>query len=229
MRRNYISPEFDKVEVYGTYNMLEESNFFGAKMLEIEDSILVADQNLIYYQRANGEQTDYNTETTLDPIIYSSSDSKLGNHNITIDQKQTQYNLENSTKWILDINTGDILYGYLFACLKKYRTFEGMKGDMNVYNDVNTAIGAYIDANVMNRYKFSSVDLYISYTDLRSQNALRYKNVWSIDTYLPGNKFTKFQTVTQLGGSSVRLLFSQEKPSSSYRFSYYFNILFEKI
>jgi hypothetical protein len=30
MRRNYISPEFEHKEVYGTYNMVEESNFFGA-------------------------------------------------------------------------------------------------------------------------------------------------------------------------------------------------------
>lgn len=229
MRRNYISPEFDKVEVYGTYNMAEESNFFGAKMLEIEDSILVADQNLIYYQRANGEQTDYNTETTLEPTIYSSTDSKLSNHQLSIDQSQTSYNLQNSTKWILDINTGDILYSYIFACLKKYRTFEGLKSSMNVYSDVNTAIGAYIDANVTNRYKLSSVDLYLSYTDLRSQSALRYKNVWSTAAYLPANKFTKFQTVKSIDGNSARLLFSQEKPSSTHRFSYYFNILFEKL
>jgi hypothetical protein len=50
MRRSYISPEFDHNDVYGTFNMIEESNFFGSKMLEIEDSIYIDVQNLIYYQ-----------------------------------------------------------------------------------------------------------------------------------------------------------------------------------
>ena len=229
MRRSYISPEFDKNEVYGTYNMAEESNFFGAKMLEIEDSILIEGQSLIYYQRENGEQTDYNTETTLESTVYSAPDGKEINHMLGIDQTQTNYNLENNTKWILDVNIKDILYGYIFASLKKYRTFEGLRTEMNIYNDVNTALASYIDQNVMNRYKFSSMDLYLSYTDLRSQNALRYKNIWTPDVYRPEYKFTKFQTVTQFDGSAIKLLFSQEKPSSAYRFSYYFNILFEKI
>lgn len=229
MRRSYISPEFDKNEVYGTYNMAEESNFFGAKMLEIEDRIYIEAQSLIYYQRENGEQTDYNTETTLEPTIYSATDDKEANHSLSIDQTQTKYNIDNNTKWILDLNIKDMLYGYVFASLKKYRTFEGLRTEMNIYNDVNTAIASYIDQNVMNRYKFSSVDLYLSYTDLRSQSALRYKNIWSTDAYKPEYKFTKFQTVTQFDGSAIKLLFSQEKPSSTHRFSYYFNILFEKI
>ena len=229
MRRNYITPEFEGKEVYGTYNMTEESNFFGAKMLEIEDSILIEGQNLIYYQRENGEQTDYNTETTLEPTIYSAPDSKEMNHVLGIDQTQTKYNIENNTKWILDVNIREILYGYVFSSLKKYRTFEGLRTEMNIYNDVNTAIASYIDKNVMNRYKFSSISLYLSYTDLRSQNALRYKNIWTPDVYRPEYKFTKFQTVTQFDGTAIKLLFSQEKPSSTYRFSYYFNILFEKI
>jgi len=59
MRRDYISPEYKSVRVYGTFNMLEESNFFGSKMLEIEDSIIISNQEIIYYQNENGEQIDY--------------------------------------------------------------------------------------------------------------------------------------------------------------------------
>jgi hypothetical protein len=47
MRRTYISPEYQKRAVYGTLNMVEESTFFGAKMLEIEDTISIDNQDII--------------------------------------------------------------------------------------------------------------------------------------------------------------------------------------
>ena len=229
MRRTYISPEFNKNNVYGTYNMVEESNFFGAKMLEIEDSILIGSQNIIYYQKANGEQLDFDTETTLDSIIYSSSEDKKSNHKITIDESQTKYNLDNNTKWIIDIDIKKILSNYLFAELKRYRTFEGIKTDMTLYNDVNVAIKKYIEFNVLNRYKLSTIELYVNYTDLRNQNVLRYKNIWNENIFKPEYKLSKVQTVSDFNQNTLRVLFNQEKPSSTYKFDYFFNLLFVKI
>lgn len=229
MRRTYISPEFKTNNVYGTYNMVEESNFFGAKMLEVEDSILIGSQNIIYYQKLNGEQLDFDTETTLESTIYSSSDDKNLNHKLTIDESQSKYNLENNTKWIIDIDIKKILSNYLYAELKKYRTFEGIKTDMVIYNDVNVAIKKYIEFNVLNRYKLSTIELYVNYTDLRSQNVLRYKNIWDENTYKPEYKLSKVQTVSDYNQNKLRVLFNQEKPSSTYKFNYFFNLLFVKI
>jgi hypothetical protein len=56
MRRNYISPEFVNSKIYGSFNSYEESNFFGSKMLEIEDLVDIIDQNIIYYQNSKNEQ-----------------------------------------------------------------------------------------------------------------------------------------------------------------------------
>lgn len=226
MRRSYISPEYYNNNVYGTFNMVEESNFFNAKMLEIEDSIYHENQDIIYYQKLNGEQIDFSIESSLDSYIYSSSENKLSNHTLIIDESQTPFQLERNTKWIMEINLNQILSDYLFATLKSYRTFEGVKNDMNRYNDVNVAIRKYIDFNVLNRYKYKSIDLYIDYKDLRSQSLLRYKNTWNPTI---SSKFTKFQTETSFDYTSVKLSFNQEKPSSEYIFDYYFNILFEKI
>ena len=64
MRRSYISPEFTDNPIYGTFNMIEESNFFAAKMLEVEDSIYISNQNIIYYQKLTGEQTDLSIESS---------------------------------------------------------------------------------------------------------------------------------------------------------------------
>lgn len=229
MRRTYISPEFKTNNVYGTYNMVEESNFFGAKMLEIEDSILISSQNIIYYQKLNGEQLDFDTETTLESTIYSSSDDKNLNHKLTIDESQSKYNLENNTKWIIDIDIKKILSNYLYSELKRYRTFEGIKTDMVIYNDVNVAIKKYIEFNVLNRYKLSTIELYVNYTDLRSQNVLRYKNIWDENTYKPEYKLSKVQTISDYNQNKLRVLFNQEKPSSTYKFNYFFNLLFVKI
>lgn len=229
MRRTYISPEFENNEVYGTFNMLEESNFFGAKMLEIEDKITISNQNIIYYQRTNGEQSDLETEMTLDSYIYSSSDDKLVNHTLILDPTQTKNNLENNTKWILNVSLDKILSNFLYAEMKRWRTFEGIKSDMTIYNDINVALKNYISLNVVNRYKFKSLDLYINYTDLRSQNVLRYKNNWNQNTIKPEFKFTKFQSIAGFNDTSVQILFTQEKPSSSYKFDYFFDILFEKL
>jgi hypothetical protein len=229
MRRTYISSEYINTKTYGTFNMTEESNYFGSKMLEIEDTIYIENQNIIYYQRTSGEQINLSAETSIDSPIYSAPVDKQINHSLNIDETQTDYQKENSTKWIIDIKLDDILSNFLFANLKRYRTFEGMKASLTRKNDVNTTIREYIDKNVSNRYKLSKIDLYIKYKDLRSQNVLRFKNTWNSTIGIDSNKFQKIQTETAFDGSSIRLLFNQEQPSTQYSFEYYFNILFEKI
>ena len=229
MRRTYISPEFNHNDIYGTFNMVEESNFFGAKMLEIEDSIYIDTQNIIYYQNTNGEQIDLSSEQTLESNVYSSSTSKELYKNLTLDESQSTYVKDNSTRWILNVNLRSILIDFLYAELKKYRTFEGIKNTMTVNNDVNSSLKKYITENVINRYKFSRIDLYIEYKDMRSNSLLRFKNNWNYLAYNTQNQFIKIQTETQFDGSSVRVLFNQEKPSTLYNFNYYFNVLFEKI
>jgi hypothetical protein len=131
--------------------------------------------------------------------------------------------------WIIDINTSKIISNYLFATLKRYRTFEGVKNSMTLSNNVNVSIQEYISNNVTNRYKVKSISLFISYKDLRDQNILRYKNIWKPSIALDVNKFTKVQTETSFDGTSTKLIFTQEKPSSNYSFEYFFNILLEKI
>lgn len=229
MRRTYISPEYQNRAVYGTLNMVEESTFFGAKMLEIEDTISIDNQDIIYYQKLNGEQLDFSIESSLSSIVYSSSTNKLNNHTLELDTTQPKYQLDNNTRWILTIDLKTIITDYLYATLKRYRTFEGVKNEMSMFNDVNVGVRNYIQSNVLNRYKFKSIDLYVRYQDLRNQSLLRYKNNWDNNIINPTYKLIKFQTETEFDESSIRITFNQEKPSNTYSMDYYFNILFEKI
>jgi hypothetical protein len=229
MRRNYISPEFNKTNVNGTFNMVEESNFFSAKMLEIEDSILISNENIIWFQRPNGEQLDFDTETTMTPKTFSSSGTKLVNHKIYRDDTQTQYTLDNATKWIIDLDIQSILSTYIFAQMKNNRTFEGIKTSMTVFNNLDIALNKYIEFNVLNRYRMSKFDLFIKYVDLKEQNVLRFNNKWNDKIGAAAYMNNKFETVSDFEGKTLRVIFNQEKPSTLYNFEYFFNILYEKI
>jgi len=224
-----MSPEYSNTQIYGTFNMVEESNFFAAKMLEVEDSIYVSNQNIIYYQKSTGEQIDLAIESSLPTQVYSASDNMKSHQKLTLDDAQLDYQKESNTKWILNIDLRNILSDYLFAVMKRYRTFEGISNPLTRTNDVNTAIREYISNNVTNRYKLSRLDLYVSYTDLRSQNVLRYKNTWKSTISLDSNLLKKKQMDVAFDESTLKVLFTQEKPSSQYNFDYSFNILFEKI
>lgn len=226
MKRTYISPEFSNYKIYGTYNMVEESNFFSAKMLDIEDTITVDKQDIIYYQRISGEQIDLTTESSITPYSYSSSENKKNNHTITIDQSQPKYQLEKNTRWIIQIDVKTILSDFLFANLKRYRTFEGVTNQITRYGDVNIAIKKYVEFNIINRYKIKQVELFVSYKDLRRQNILKYKNSWNSNA---SDKLTKIQTETAFDNSSIKIFFNQEKDSALFNFDYFFNITFEKI
>jgi hypothetical protein len=224
-----MSPEYSNTQIYGTFNMVEESNFFAAKMLEVEDSIYVSNQNIIYYQKSTGEQIDLAIESSLPTQVYSASDNMKSHQKLTLDDSQLDSQKESNTKWILNIDLRNILSDYLFAVMKRYRTFEGISNPLTRTNDVNTAIREYISNNVTNRYKLSRLDLYVSYTDLRSQNVLRYKNTWKSTISLDSNLLKKKQMDVAFDESTLKVLFTQEKPSSQYNFDYSFNILFEKI
>jgi hypothetical protein len=227
MRRSYISPEYDSNVVNGTFNMVEQSTLFGSKMLEIENSIYIDSGDIIWYQRPNNEQLDFSIESSLKSYFYSSSENKKTNHRLFIDNKQSAFQKERNTRWILEVDLSSILLNYTFASMKKFRTFEGLRNEMTIYNDVDIALNEYIKSNVINRYKFSKIELFIEYKELRNNNILRYKNVWNPNVP-KDSRLDKFQLTQVVTDSLISISFEQ-RPSSQFAFEYYFNILFDKI
>ena len=231
MRRNYISPEFEYRKVFGTLNMKEESTFFGSKMLEIEDIIELHNQGIIYYQNLNNEQIDLDIERSLSPIVYSASDDKKNNHTLIIDEAQSDTQRNNLTKYIMTINLKNILENYIFATLKQYRTFEGVKNTMCYTRDVNFSIKEYVIKNILDRYKFDKVELYMRYVDLRDQNVRRFVNTWYTSNDIISSEYLnkKIQTDTEFDQSSISVLFNQDKSSQQYSFEYYFKLFWVKL
>lgn len=228
MRRSYISPEYQTNKVYGSYNMVEESNFFSAKMLELEEAVDIINEDIIWYQKDSGEQLDLSVESSTESLVYSSSANKQSLHTLSLDPSQPPSQLNRNTRWILEINLEQIFSDYIFASLKKYRTFEGLKNNMTLEGDVNIATRKYIESNIRDRYKLDRVELLINYKDLRSQNVLRLKNTWTQN--LTGDKrLSKVQTETAVDDSRIKIIFEQAQPSEAYNYEYYFNIYFDKL
>jgi|TARA_B110000259_G_C13949480_1_gene376142 hypothetical protein len=226
MRRNYISPEFVNSKIYGSFNSYEESNFFGSKMLEIEDLVDIIDQNVIYYQNSKNEQIDVDVESAQNSVIYSSFDNKKQNHTLIIDDSQSDIQRKSNTRWILDIDLKSILTEFIFANLKRERTFQSLTNDMVVSKDVNVFIRNYISNNVLDRYNLSNIELYVDYLDLKSEDNFQYKNTFDKRTF---NKLSRFQTETNYNNTKTRLTFNQEQTSQDWTFKYSFNLKFVKI
>lgn len=229
MRRNYISPEFVKSKIYGSYSSLEESNFYGSKMLEIEDTIDISNQNIIYYQNFNNEQIDVNVETSQSSVIYSSFDDKKANHTLTIDESQKDSQLKTNTRWFLDIDLKTILTDFVFANVKRARTFQGLTNNMVTSRDVNVFAKNYITKNVLGRYELTSIDLFVSYIDIKNENNLQYTNTFDHKVGTESNRLVRFETNTFYDYSKTRIIFNQEQTSQDWAFKYYFNLNFTKI
>ena len=229
MRRNYISPEFRYDKVFGTYNMEEESSFFGSKMLEIEDSLFIGNSNLVYNQNEKNEQIGLEQEIDYPIRVYNVTEDKKSNHKLYLDEFQNEFDKNNNAKWILNINLRTILSNFLFSTLKYWRTFEGVTNQMTVNANVDSAIRDYIERNVINRYKFTGIDLYIVPNDLLTKGTFKFVSVWDPTINQEKYKFTKINIELDPKLIDLKILFSQSFAAGKYSFRYYFDLKFEKL
>jgi hypothetical protein len=206
--------------------MSEDSAFFGSKMLEIEDSIDILSDNLVYNQLLTNEQIDESTEKNLPEIVYDATVDKGINHKIELDLNQTDAQKKTQAKWILTIELKTIINNYIFATLKKWRTFEGVENSMTLNNNVDVAIREYIDYNVINRFSLDRVEFFLLNEDFVTNGGLKYGNIFDKNIT---QQFTKFETETSVNQFDVILKFYQGANANKFNFKYYFNLYYNKI
>jgi hypothetical protein len=228
MRRTYISPEFRYDGMAGTFNMKESGSFFGSKMMDIEDSLSIDNNNIIYYQNAAGEQLNLNLEKNNEAQVYNTFEDKRLNHTIELDPAQSQQQLDSSTRWVVTVDLRLILTNYLYSTLKSSRTFEGVRNEGTIYNNVNDAVRDYVSSNLVGRYVLDQFNFWISYVPLSTQGTLRYSNEFS-EAALVGTLTTRVQTAYTYNKSLVRVSFAQELPSNTHCFDYYFTMSYVKL
>ncbi len=228
MRRNYISPEFTYTNVDGTFNMEEQKGIFGSKMMDIEDSILLDDRDIVYNQNIINEQIDLVQEILLDPIIYSISGDKEASHVLKIDESQSNFEQQKNTKWVIEINIQDVLVNYIFSRIKQERTFEGIRNSSTRSNSIDTAIRNYIEVNLLSRYDYQTIILFLKYNKLESSGFFRYQNTWNTDISIEENRHSKVEVELNFDKSKLIGRFTQEEPATEFNFDYYFDISYVK-
>lgn len=228
MKRNYISPEYTYTKVEGTFNMEEQKGIFGSKMMDIEDEILLDYRDIVYYQNEINEQLDLVQENLLAPIIYSITENKEQAHTLRIDESQTDFEKQKNTRWVLEINIRDILVNYIFSRIKEARTFEGINNNSTSFNSIDTAIRKYIEVNLLSRYKYKTITLYIKYNKLQESGFYRYQNNWNTNIGQSGNVHSKIEVELNFDKSKMIARFTQEKVATGFNFDYYFDLKYEK-
>lgn len=241
MKRSYISPEFKYTKVNGTLNMIEQTNFFGSKMMDIEDNISIDNNDVIYYQRSNGEQINLTQELLLPNVIYSNSNNKFDNHTLSIDPNQSEFQKLNNCNWKLRIDIKTILNNYIYAKIKNARSFEGVLSSNTKDNSVNSAISDYITTNIYNRYEYVRIELFLKYNSLvEDGNFQSPDNNTILDTNIEqGNNWNvninnekyiedKIQGNVDYDQTYLNVSFKQGEKRSDYNFDYYFNIYFNR-
>ena len=225
MRINYISPEYKYTEVNGTLSQLEKKSFNGSKLLKFTDNINILNENIIYYETVDNEQLNIDIEKLLNPTIYNTVGDKA-NYTFIKDNTQLNTQLNTNTSWILTINYKKLLINYLFATLKSFRTFEGVQNNMTLNNSVDLAINDYINNNILSRYTFSKIDLFVSYNNLLN-GGLRFQNTFDYTIENSNNLTNKYNIKND--NTNLIINFNQIKNSTEYSFNYYYNLYFNKI
>jgi hypothetical protein len=208
--------------------MAETTSFFGSKMIDVEDSLVIDNSNIVYYQNQNAEQMNLTLEKNNTPILYNMVQDKINNHTLQLDDSQNLTQSEINTRWVIRIEMKNILSNFLFATLKKARTFEGIKNTSTINGSVDDAIRDYIYANIINRYEFSGMDFYVEYVELSTQGRLKFSNNFR-DINTGSNITTRIQSVTNFDKSRLEIKFDQQLPSSTHCFDYYFVLKYNKI
>ena len=254
MKDNLILKKYKNENVNGTFNLLEENTFFGSKVIEIEDDIIIDDKSIQYFQyyynvtdfndqiqvslsKNNGYQYYELDSYSENFFILDSVDLKYNNHSIIMAQ-QSDNDEKFNTKWIIDINTKNILREYIFAKIKERRTFKSLKYNNFYNNDINKSIYSYIELNIFDRYRFDYLDFYVKYTDIRNNvvysNLILKKFDPKFKSDIESNENSVSNVNIQIDNfidalANIKINYSQTKRSSDYKFDYYFNIYFKKV
>jgi len=238
MKSDLIITRFKTEPTFGTKSYHEPRTFFGSKMMEIEDHIII-DNSIIQhseiYDINNPNNNGYQYYDDIDYLekiyLINLYDIKNDNHTINL-LPQSDIDLENNTNWSLIINWRDILHQYLYFKLKESRVFKCIKYTDVVGENINLYIHNYINVNMLNRYKFDSINLYVEYKPLDTGDfnitpTLQFNPLFKINTKKDENLVKNANII--VFDELLNINYKQIKKSKDYKFDYYFDLNFTKI
>ena len=250
MRKNFITKEYSLENQPGTLNMLEKRNFYGSKILEIPDTLDVDQNNIIWNESSDGSQGINVDDQTK---VLDVNALKKNDHTIIRAPQQSIASINEFTVYQFTINVEDIIYQWIYAQLKKYQTFAGIRNIETRAGDIDAAIQQYIQFNVIPRIKFSTVNLYVRYFPIGSidesglvslQYDIRYSQNIIVPTTISGESTAQFIARSQQYKDSLlvsnyelsldafsrvaTINYKQTQSSQNYKFNYYFDVVYVK-
>ena len=226
--------KFQKIPSFGTRTAKEIKSFFGSKLIDIEDNILINNISIQYYDVPDdiGDINEHyqnfvinNMETR---VIRSLDDVKFENHTININS-----NYNNNLSWVINIDSKKILRDYLFLRLKESRIFKCIKNENLKNRNIDNYIYDYIDINLLNRYNINYIKFYTEYfsvgenTNKLINDPKFNKNVYYVENEVKNINITTPDYLNNLG--NVKMIYNQIKLYQEYKFDYYFTIAYKKI
>jgi hypothetical protein len=250
MKNDLIITRFKTEPVVGTKSIYEHKTYFGSKMIDIEDNIIVDDSSIQYsemynpldpvkndgsllanYPNNNGFQNliDYDDRESI--YLINLSNIKNDNHNIIL-LSQTLTDLKYNTNWNIIINWKDILMEYIFYKLKNARTFKCVRYSDVEGQNINLYIRKYIDKNILNRYQFTKLNLYIEYVSLNNTNIDKEPNYSfnpKYDSTIKNEKKLIKNVNATIMDKTISVNYKQTETSINQSFKYYFDVILTKI
>jgi hypothetical protein len=257
MRKSFITKEYSLEKIAGSMNMKEQKNFFSSKILEIEDTLYIGNNNITWT-----ESSDKTQGIRLEDInnTFNTESVKYNNHSIKISSQQSEQERKIYTKWELTFNIRKMITQYIYANLKANRVFSNIDNKNTINNDIDDAINQYIIYNVYPRIGFFNIVLYVQYYKigeeegvLDSENnpiiALQYDTQFRENLILPpsiGGETTeeynsrvinyknnitvkKFDITTDTQQDVATLIYKQTLSSQDYKFDYYYDVIWKKL
>ena len=238
MKSDLIITRFKTETTTGTRESSDPKTFFGSKMVDVEDTILVDESEIQYsevYQTGNTNSNGYQYYEDVDSLesiyLVNLTDLKYDNHTISL-VSQSDVDLKNNTQWTLNISWKNILQEYIFYQLKKRRTFKCIQYTDLISENINLYIREYITDNLINRYQFTQLNFYVEYIQLDSGTQhtdphLLFDPIFSVNVKNDTN-LVKNANATTLNDSLI-VNYKQTQSSEKYKFNYYFDLIFTKI
>jgi len=242
MKDSLMLKKFETSKVNGTFNLLEEKTFFGTKVMDIEDDIHITDKSIQYFNIVNNELSNGYQYTIInnyeeDLVIMDVVEIKYNNHNIKKALQNKQDEIQN-TRWEFNIDIKKILTEYLFGKIKEARTFKSLNYTNFTNRNIDKSIYEYITLNLLDRYEFDTIDLYIKYIDIKdnviySTTALKqFDPQYNQSIELPEYKVSNANMQLELyldKLAPIKVNYYQTEKSSDYKFDYYYNIHYKKV
>ena len=238
MKSDLIITRFKTEPVIGTKSSFDPKTFFGSKMIDIEDEIIIDDSEIQYSEiqdtgntNVNGYQY-YNDIDFLEKILLEElTKTKDKFHNIIL-LSQNTIDLQNNTNWNILISWKDMLSEYLFYRLKEARTFKAIKYTDVLSENINLFIKKYIEVNILNRYQFSELKLYVEYLELDDDDInkdpnLLFNPLFTTDVRKDENLITNVNAT--VFDTIINVNYKQTDSSQNKKFNYYFDLVLTKI